>query len=83
MIVNKHFQKLTIIIGILVAIIIGISFSGIASSEDDTAQSPFSIILNKSQSQEFSKVKVKASKIFLKMMEKTNWIYPPFPKFPL
>ena len=70
MIVNKHFQKLTIIIGILVAIIIGISFSGIASSQDDTTQSPFSIILNKSQSTEFSQVKVKASKFFLKMLGK-------------
>ncbi|MCZ6899592.1 MAG: hypothetical protein O7F74_05095 [Bacteroidetes bacterium] len=72
MLINKHFQKLTIIIGILVAIIIGISFSGIASSRDETAQSPFSIIFTKSESQEFSKVKVNASKIFRKMIEKIN-----------
>lgn len=68
--VNKHFRKLTIIIGILVAIIIGISFSGIASSRDKTAQSPLLLIFNKSQSQEFSKVKINATKIFRKMMEK-------------
>ena len=66
MIANKQFQKLTIIIGILVAIIIGISLTGMVTSEK-TAQTPFSLILKKTQTAEFSKIKGYTSKMLQKM----------------
>lgn len=48
MVFKRHFQKITILLGILVAIIIGVSFSGWATDSKDTAQAPFSIQLPQS-----------------------------------